>query len=261
MTEPPDTHLAALRDEFQRASALFNERTKGRFDDLGVVEFSRIRAGETVAEIGAGAGNFLSLFRGNAGRLIAVDVVEAMLRAGLKDAPDLNAIAGDAYSLPLRSHSIDLVASAQALHHIHRPVPVLEEMRRVMAPEGRVLVVDQVSTESFEETATRHELEIVRDPSHAATRPPSALRIMVGAAGLAILDERIVEAEQRLSRWMWPGEFPPERIETVRTFIEERGAETGMDFRREGYDWAFTRRRMMILAAAPDALSHTSEKI
>jgi SAM-dependent methyltransferase len=261
VTEPHDAHLAALKDEFQRASTLFNERTRGRFDDLGVIEFSRLGGGETVVEVGAGAGNFLSLFRGHAARLIGIDIVEAMLRKGVEDAPDLAAVVGDAYRLPLRSHSVDLVASAQALHHIHRPVPVLDEMRRVMGPGGRALLVDQVSTESFEETAMRHELEIVRDPSHAATRPPSALRIMVRAAGFEIVDERIVEAEQRLSKWMWPGEFPPERIERVRSFIEQNGAETGMDFRSDGDDWAFTRRRMMILAAVPAEASHASERI
>lgn len=250
MAPPDDSHTASLKDEFGRAAALFNARTKGRFDDLGVVEFARIAGGETVVEVGAGAGNFLSLFGGRAGRLIAVDLVEAMLRKGVEEAPGLLAIVGDGYRLPLRSRSIDVVASAQAFHHIVRPVPVLQEMRRVMAANGRVLLVDQVSTESFEETAVRHELEVVRDPSHAATRPPSALRIMMRAAGLEILDERIVEGEQRLSQWMWPGEFPQERIDRVRAFVEEHGAKTGMEFRRDGDDWAFTRRRMMILAAA-----------
>jgi hypothetical protein len=75
------------------------------------------------------------------------------------------------------------------------------------------------------------------------------------------VDERIVEAEQRLSKWMWPGEFPPERIEQVRSFIAERGGETGMGFRREGDDWAFTRRRMMILASADRDPSQASANI
>jgi SAM-dependent methyltransferase len=243
--------LSTLRDEFERAAGLFNARTKGRFDDLGVLEFARVRDGETVAEVGAGAGNFLSLFRGTASRLIGIDLVEAMLRAGMKEAPDLEGVVADGARLPLRSGSIDLVTSAQAFHHIEHPVQVLLEMRRVMARGGRVLVVDQVGTESFEELAVRHELEVIRDHSHAATRPPSAMRIMFRAAGLDMIDERIVEADHRLSQWMWPGEFPPERIDAVRSFIERKGNETGMGFRRDGDDWAFTRRRMMILAAAP----------
>ena len=34
-----------------------------------------------------------------------------------------------------------------------------------------------------------------------------------------------------------------------------------MEFHKEGDDWAFTRRRMMILAAAPGDSSQASEKI
>jgi hypothetical protein len=121
-------------------------------------------------------------------------------------------------------------------------------MRRITAPGGRVLVVDQAATEHFEEAVAMTELEILRDPSHAASRPPSAFRILFRAAGLEITDERVVEDRQWLSKWMWPGEFPEERIEAVRAFIERRGAETGMAFERDGDDWAFTRRRVMLLA-------------
>lgn len=244
-----EEHVSVLRTEFERAAAHFNARTRGRFDDLGVVEFARVRDGETVMEVGAGAGNFLSLFRDVAGGLVAIDLVEGMLRQAVDEMPEVSAVVADGNRLPVADASIDVVTSAQALHHIFRPVPVLAEMARVVAPGGRVLVVDQVSTEHFEESVVRNELEVLRDPSHAASRPPSAFRIMVRAAGLEILDERIVEGEQRLSKWMWPGEFPQERIDAVRSFIERRGHETGMGFERDGDDWTFVRRRMMVLAA------------
>ncbi len=47
---------------------------------------------------------------------------------------------------------------------------------------------------------------------------------------------------------MWPGEFPQERIDATRDFVERFGSETGMDFERDGDDWVFTRRRIMLLA-------------
>ncbi|HEY7873596.1 MAG TPA: class I SAM-dependent methyltransferase [Actinomycetota bacterium] len=239
---------STLRSEFERAAAGFDERTRGRFDNLGVVEFAQLSGGETVAEIGAGTGNFLSLFQVRASRLVAVDLVPGMLVHARERLPAADVVVADGASLPLRSGSVDLVASAQALHHVRHPLPVVAEMRRVAGRAGRVLVVDQAATEHFEEAVAMTELELVRDPSHAASRPPSAFRIMFQAAGLRIVDERVVEDERRLSKWMWPGEFPPERIDAVRTFIEARGHETGMDFERDGDDWVFTRRRMMILA-------------
>lgn len=237
-----------MRSEFERTARTFADRTQGRFDDLRVVEFSGAAAHETVLEVGAGTGNFLQLFSDAVARTIALDLTEAMLAQARARWPGMELILADGARIPLRSHCVDLVTSAQALHHIQRPLGVLKEMRRVMTADGRMLVVDQVATERYEEIVAMNELDRLRDPSHAACRPPSALRLLLAAAGMKVVDERMVESEQRLSAWMWPEEFPAQRIEAVRSFIAERGAETGMDFRPAGGDWAFTRRRLMLLA-------------
>jgi SAM-dependent methyltransferase len=241
-------HRDVLRAEFERAARHFDRRTRGRFDDLRVDDFVALSGEETVAEIGAGTGNFLSLFSDVAGRLIAVDLTVGMLKEARSRIEDVEVVAADGANLPLRTASVDLVATAQVLHHIFRPVPFLREMRRVAAGDARILIVDQVAPERYEQAVVMNQLELVRDPSHAASRPPSAFRIMTRSAGLDIVDERIVSSRSRLSDWMWPGEFPAERIEAVRRFIERFGEETGMEFEREDDDYTFMRRRMMLLA-------------
>ncbi|MGH2729309.1 MAG: class I SAM-dependent methyltransferase [Actinomycetota bacterium] len=240
-----------MAGEFARAATGFAARTQGRFDDLDVVGFARLSGGEAVLEVGVGAGEFLTRFEGVAGRLVGADITFEMLSAARARHPAIELIMADGARLPLADGCIDLAGSAQMLHHVRRPVPMVVEMRRVVAPSGRVLIVDQVASERYEEAIAMTELETIRDPSHAASRPPSALRMIVRAAGLEIIDERIVSGRQRLSEWMWPGEFPEERIEAVRDFIAHHGDATGMEFKREGDDWAFTRRRMMALAAKP----------
>lgn len=218
---------------------------------MDVVGFSGIEAGATVAEVGAGTGNFLALFEELAGSLIAIDITLAMLLEANRRHPSVVPLMADGASLPLRSRSVDLVASAQTLHHIHAPIPVIREMRRVCAPGGRVLIVDQIAPERVEESQAMNLLDHIRDPSHAACRPPSAFRIMLTAAGLEIEAESIHESQDHLSKWTSPVEFPPERVEAVHEFVATRGHETGMDFERDGDDWRFTRRRMMLLARRP----------
>jgi SAM-dependent methyltransferase len=244
----PRANGRSVTREFERAAATFAERTSGRFDDMDVVGFARAGPGDSVAEIGAGTGNFLALFEGRAERLVAVDLTPGMLRRARDLGRPMHLVVGDGRHLPLASGSVSLVTSAQVLHHVPQPVPFLAEMRRVAGRSGRVLVVDQVATERYEEAVAMTELEVLRDPSHAASRPPSAFRIVLGAAGLEIVDERVVERSQRFSDWMWPDEFPERRIAAARSFIEARGDETGMGFERDGDDYVFTRRRMMILA-------------
>lgn len=243
---PEDDEL--LTAEFRRAAPGFAERTAGRFDKMGVAGFARVQPHETVLEVGAGTGNFLSLFEGAAARLVALDLTEGMLREAGKRHPSQHLVLGNAFALPFASRSIELVASAQALHHVHRPVPVLKEMRRVCAQEGRVLIVDQLATESYEQIAFMNEVETLRDPSHAMSRPASAFRAIVLAAGLEIVDERIFQDRSRFSNWMWPGEFPQERIDAVKEFVARFGPDTGMGFEPDGDDWTFTRRRIMLLA-------------
>ncbi len=240
-----------LNEEFERAAEGFARRTEGRFDQMGVPLFSRVAPNETVLEVGAGAGTFLSLFEGSAARLIGVDLTEAMLEQARARHPSQKLVVADGFKLPFRSRSIDLVTSAQALHHVFKPVPFVSEMRRVCAQGGRVLIVDQLAPESYEQIAFMNELETLRDPSHAASRPPSAFRSIVMAAGLEVIDEKIFEDRSRFSRWMWPGEFPEERIERVRDFVARFGPETGMGFEPDGDDWTFTRRRIMLLARRP----------
>jgi SAM-dependent methyltransferase len=246
--EPARQGRGLVQAEFERAAQGFAERTKGRFDSMDAPAFSELHRGQSILEVGAGTGNFLQLFSGIAGLRVALDLTPAMLAEARRRHEGLGLIAGDGARLPFRSAAFDLVASAQALHHIWQPVPVLKEMRRVAGKAGRVLIVDQIGSESLERIAFMNELELLRDPSHAMTRPPSAFRIMVQAAGLKIVKEQLWAGTQRLSKWMWPGEFPEERIDAVRSYIERLGTATDMGFEPDGDDWTFTRRRIMILA-------------
>lgn len=248
MTPPSDAdNRSVVREEFTRAASTFAERTKGRFDNLGVVAFSRVEPASTVLEVGAGTGNFLDLFSEVAGQLIAVDVTERMLRQARATFPSISLVMADGKRLPFGSRSVDLVTCAQMLHHVHEPLPLLKEMRRVATEDGAVLVVDQAAPESYEQTAFMNELEAIRDPSHAVSRSPSSLRVLLQSAGLDVVEEKVVSSRQTLSRWMAPGEFPQERFAQVDDFIERFGAETGMRFRKENDEWAFDRRRVMFL--------------
>jgi ubiquinone/menaquinone biosynthesis C-methylase UbiE len=237
-----------IRDEFSRTAEAFVKRTSGRYDALRAPEFARVRPGDAVLEVAAGGASFLSLFEPASAVAVALDLTPAMLAVARRDHPAVRCVVGDGARLPFPDGAFDLTTSAMAFHHMTDPAAVTREMAR--ASRDRVLLVDQVSAEEPTSAAALTELERLRDPSHATSRPASAYRAMAADAGLEIVDQRIVRTTDRLSTWMWPGEFPPERIEVVRTFFHDRGDDLAMDVTADGDDWSFTRLRLMLLARA-----------
>ena len=82
-------------------------------------------------------------------RVVAVEPVDAM-RAQLAEAcPQVQALAGNAQSIPLANGFADALVCAQAFHWF-ATVEALEEMRRVLTAEGRLGLVWNVRDESLD---------------------------------------------------------------------------------------------------------------
>ncbi len=112
----------------------------------------RLRPGETVLDIGSGAG-FDTLLAarqvGSSGRVIAVDMTEAMLGRTREGAQALGlanveARLGYAEALPVQDRSIDVVISNGVINLTPDKVAVMEEIRRVLKPGGRIQIADIV---------------------------------------------------------------------------------------------------------------------
>jgi ArsR family transcriptional regulator len=109
----------------------------------------------TVADLGAGDGNFSLLLATRARRVIAVDSSEKMLevareqaaRNGVDNAAFLQ---GDMEELPIESGTVELAFFSQSLHHALHPARALAEAFRILKTGGRVVVLD-LAKHRFEE--------------------------------------------------------------------------------------------------------------
>ncbi|HEX6006393.1 MAG TPA: class I SAM-dependent methyltransferase, partial [Burkholderiales bacterium] len=113
------------------------------------VEQSAVRPGDRVLDVAGGTGDLARLFArrvGIQGRVVMTDINGSMLRIGRNRLLDEGVIAPivqcDAEKLPFAADRFDCVSVAFGLRNMTRKPLALAEMRRVLKPGGRLLVLE-----------------------------------------------------------------------------------------------------------------------
>lgn len=93
----------------------------------------------TVVDLGTGTGTLAKGFALNSQRVVGLDMDPEMIKAARLQGDGVEFIQAPAEEIPLEDNSVDLVSAGQCWHWFdhHR---VLAEVRRVLKPEGNLLV-------------------------------------------------------------------------------------------------------------------------
>ena len=107
-----------------------------------------------LVDVGTGTGRMIELFGRSAHQATGIDRSSEMLRLArvkLEAAGIPSSLRqGDMYALPLDDGSADTIIIHQVLHYAHSPAQAIGEAARVLAPDGRLLVVDFAAHEREE---------------------------------------------------------------------------------------------------------------
>jgi ArsR family transcriptional regulator len=205
-----------LREEREKAAQTYFRDHAGEWDSIRALHVAEADVEAAILgalgpgpfdlflDLGTGTGRMLELFAKRYRRGLGIDLSPAMLayarvkleRGGLRHA---SVRQGDIYDLPLADQAANAEVMHQVLHFLSDPQRAVREAARVLAPGGRLLIVDFAP----------HELEFLRE-SFALERLGFAgplIEQWLADAGLEVMERRDLEpgegGAQKLTVSVW----------------------------------------------------------
>jgi SAM-dependent methyltransferase len=128
--------------------AFFDDMTDADWLDAWIRE---LPACATVADVGAGPGNFAKYVSEAGFRVLSTDISLEMVRASARLVPKAPAFVSDMRALPLRDATLDGVLCAYSLLHVPSPAnaEVLAEFARILAPSGLLQLMVKTGTRPY----------------------------------------------------------------------------------------------------------------
>ena len=162
-------HECAYYDE--RFAIVHDERTaRQALREVESLLGRRLRAGERVLDAGCGTGYLAAgLRRARPDVLVVGSDLSAGMLGNARDAGAGPLVQADATRLPFGDGAFDVVAARGVLHHLPDVAAALREWRRVLAPDGAVVLLSEPTP-----AVERHGTVLVRALLPALRRPLTA---------------------------------------------------------------------------------------
>lgn len=208
-----------------------------------------------VLEIACGPGIVAEAIAPIVEELVCIDATSEMIALAetrLEKSGHMNVSFHQAFAeaLPFEASSFDVVVTRLSLHHFSDVLAVLAEIHRVLRPQGRLIVVDIISSANREESQLHNALERLRDPSHVHMFTQLDLLSHLQSGMFNAVATETWGQRRTFSEWARivsvPGRTDP--LCTVVRTLCRAGIHAGIDLQESDEDISFTHTWLLVTA-------------
>ena len=244
------THSEAVHEQFDpQAAAYLTSSVHAAGPDLrAAAQRARhcLHPQAQILDVGCGAGHLSFALAPFAARVVALDpspgmlatVQQAALARGLTQ---IDTCAGAAQALPFPDGSFDLVCTRYSAHHWLDLPRALGQMRRVVKPEGFILVIDLLGEEHPLVDTHLQSIELLRDTSHVRDRSETEWQALLHRCGLEGIEHSTWSTRLEFTPWVQRMRTPAALVAAIRMLQTLAPAEVQQALKIEA-DGSFTAR-------------------
>jgi SAM-dependent methyltransferase len=219
-----------------------------------LIALARPNEHDICLDVGTGAGHTAVALAQSAKKVYGLDPSEGMRKAaqeGYGYLRNLEFVPGSSEATSFPDNTFDLVTARHTLHH-HPSMPrTLAEIKRVLKPNGRLVIVDEITpNESVNDWY--HALEVTRDPTHLRAYYVDEWKVFIKDAGLTwVVGD--TDTTYRLDIESWIQRIKPNlaQAENVRYLFREASSEAQKVFTivyKDGHPITFDMPMLVMLA-------------
>jgi ubiquinone/menaquinone biosynthesis C-methylase UbiE len=138
-----------VRNQYDQLASVYDLRWKSYISNTlsFLKNWAEISPTDTILDVACGTGEFerLLLAEYSSQQIVGVDISEKMLAIAKQKCsayPQVSFQIASVSTLPFDNDSFDVIVSANSFHYFDAPLAALKEMRRVLKPDGKVIILD-----------------------------------------------------------------------------------------------------------------------
>jgi demethylmenaquinone methyltransferase/2-methoxy-6-polyprenyl-1,4-benzoquinol methylase len=105
-------------------------------------EYIDIKTNDSLLDIGGNTGKVTEAYSNSCKEVVVLEPKRSVVEYGRSRRPNIKFIEGQAENIPLPNEYFDKVVASTSFHHFSDQDKALEEMKRVLKPDGKIIILE-----------------------------------------------------------------------------------------------------------------------